>query len=141
LINEENKVYYCGNSSAQYGGSNYNSETIPTYHGYNIGNFKRCDLERILTNEWNDNDVLILNYFNSSSSSFFTIPDRTTHISKSFFDNISYSTIYIPKSVQTIESNAFLNKYINVVFECEESEKPEGYPYGHSYKSSFTFGV
>lgn len=145
MINKDRKVYYCGYDSAQFGGGRSGSESVPTYHGYSIGDYQRCDFERILTNDWNDSDVALISYCNSSSGSF-TIPDDVFSLSaKPFESNAygSYSTIYIPKSVLTISSDAFSNLYsTNIIFEAEQSEIPSGYPWGHSGGDNyFSYGA
>ena len=46
-----------------YGGGSSSNEAVPTYHGYKIGNYKRCDFERILTAEWDGSDIALYNYY------------------------------------------------------------------------------
>jgi hypothetical protein len=76
----------------------------------------------------------------------FVIPDNVTKISKAAFPTgewgeggiTSIRTIYIPRTVTTIEANAFsalsMMYYDNppkVVFEAAENEIPAGYPWGY----------
>lgn len=140
IINNDTKVYYCGSGSAIYGGGSSATEYVPTYHGYKIGDYQRCDFERILTNDWNDSDVSLIRYCKSSSGTF-TIPDGVSDISdKAFKDNGygSYSTIYIPASVETIHESAFSGLYsTNIVFEAPQTEIPSGYPWGHGGGDSY----
>jgi alpha-tubulin suppressor-like RCC1 family protein len=45
LIDEDSRVYYFGYYSGAYGGSGNTNETIPTYHGFKIGNYKRWEMD------------------------------------------------------------------------------------------------
>ena len=143
ILDDESKVFYCGYYSSQYGGGSSASSYSPTYHGYKIGDYQRLECDRIVTNEWDGQDMIDLKYFKGNST--LTVPDECTSLAYAPFSSYerSYNTIYIPKSVKTIASNAFSNMWsTNIIFECEENEKPAGFPYGHSQGSSyFTFGA